>query len=118
MVTPDHFNAYGIQLISGRSITNQDTAATVKVAMVNRDFVHKYLKGKDPLRRRVLVKELIPGVTKLSGYIPWQVVGTYPNVHTADQRDENPEMLIDSGTESMQVRDALLSDFDQIASDM
>jgi putative ABC transport system permease protein len=94
MVTPDYFNAYGIQLISGRSFTDQDTSATVKVAMVNQDFVHKYLKGKDPLRQRVLVEELIPGVTKLGGYIPWQIVGTYHNVHTADQRDENPEMLI------------------------
>ena len=46
MVTPDYFNAYGIQLISGRSINDQDSAATVKVAMVNQDFVHKYLKAK------------------------------------------------------------------------
>ena len=94
MVTPDYFNAFGIQLISGRSFTDQDTAATIKVAMVNQDFVKKYLKGKDPLRQRVLVEELIPGVTKLGGYQSWQIVGTYHNVHTADQRDENPEMLI------------------------
>jgi putative ABC transport system permease protein len=94
MVTPDYFNAFGIQLISGRSFTEQDTAATVKVAMVNQDFVKKYLKGKDPLRQRVRVEELIPGVTKLGDYQSWQIVGTYHNVHTADQRDENPEMLI------------------------
>ena len=94
MVTPDYFNTYGIQLVSGRSFTDQDTAATVKVAMVNQDFVHKYLKGKDPFRQRVMVEELIPGVTKLGGYIGWQIIGTYHNVHTADQRDENPEMLI------------------------
>jgi putative ABC transport system permease protein len=94
MVTPDYFNAFGIQLISGRSFTDQDTAATVKVAMVNQDFVHKYLQGKDPFRQRVLVEELIPGVTKLGGYQPWLIIGTYHNVHTADQRDENPEMLI------------------------
>jgi len=94
MVTPDYFNAFGIQLISGRGFTDQDTAATVKVAMVNQDFVNKYLKGKDPLRQRVLVEELIPGVTKLGDYVSWQIVGTYHNVHTADQRDENPEMLI------------------------
>ena len=94
MVTPDYFNAFGIQLISGRSFTDQDTAATVRVAMVNQDFVKKYLKGKDPLRQSVLVEELIPGVTKLGDYVSWQIVGTYHNVHTADQRDENPEMLI------------------------
>ncbi|MBS1805979.1 MAG: ABC transporter permease [Acidobacteria bacterium] len=94
MVTPDYFKAFGIQLISGRGFTDQDTAATVKVALVNQDFVNKYLKGKDPLRQRVRVEELIPGVTKLGDYQSWQIVGTYHNVHTADQRDENPEMLI------------------------
>jgi putative ABC transport system permease protein len=94
MVTPDYLKTLGIQLISGRNFTDQDTAAAVKVAMVNQDFVKKYLKGKDPLHQRVMVEELIPGVTKLGGYIPWQIVGTYHNVHVADQRDENPEMLI------------------------
>lgn len=94
MVTPDYLKAFGIQLISGRSFSDQDTAATVKVAMVNQDFVHKYLKGKDPFRQRILVEELIPGVTKLGGYQSWQIVGVYHNVHTADQRDESPEMLI------------------------
>ena len=94
MVTPDYFQAFGIQLISGRSFTDQDAGASVRVAMVNQDFVKKYLKGKDPLSQRVLVEELIPGVTKLGGYIPWQIVGTYHTVHTADQRDEHPEMLI------------------------
>ncbi|HWH57237.1 MAG TPA: ABC transporter permease [Terriglobales bacterium] len=94
MVTPDYLKTLGIQLISGRDFSDQDTAAAVKVAMVNQDFVKKYLKGKDPLHQRVMVEELIPGVTKLGGYIPWQIVGTYHNVHVADQRDENPEMLI------------------------
>lgn len=94
MVTPDYFNAYGIQLISGRRFTDQDTASTIKVAMVNQDFVHKYLKDKNPLGQRVLVEELIPGVTKLGDYIAWQIVGTYHNVHVADQREESPEMVI------------------------
>jgi putative ABC transport system permease protein len=94
MVTPDYFRTFGIQLLSGRAFADQDTAASVKVAMVNEDFVNKFLKGKDPLRQRVLVEQLIPGVTKLGPYIAWQIVGTYHNVHTAGQREENPEMLI------------------------
>jgi putative ABC transport system permease protein len=94
MVTPGYFQTFGIQMLSGRSFTDQDTAATVKAAMVNQDFVNKHLKGKDPLRQRVLVEQLIPGVTKLGPYVAWQIVGTYHNVHTADQREENPQMLI------------------------
>ncbi len=94
MVTPDYFQTFGIQLLSGRAFSDQDTAATVKVAMVNQDFVTKFLKGKDPLRQRVLVEQLIPGVTKLGPYTAWQIVGTFHNVHAAGQREENPEMLI------------------------
>jgi putative ABC transport system permease protein len=94
MVTPDYLQTFGIKLLSGRAFNDQDTAATVKVAMVNQDFVTKFLKGKDPLHQRVLVEQLIPGVTKLGSYISWQIVGTYHNVHTAGQREENPEMLI------------------------
>jgi putative ABC transport system permease protein len=94
MVTPDYFNTFGIQLVSGRAISEQDTADTIKVAMVNQDFARKFLKDKDPLRQRVLVEQLIPGVTKLGPPIAWQIVGIYHTVHTADARDEHPEMLI------------------------
>jgi putative ABC transport system permease protein len=37
----------------------------VKVALVNEEFVKRYLKGQDPLQQRVVVKQLIPSVTKL-----------------------------------------------------
>jgi putative ABC transport system permease protein len=94
MITPGYFDTFGIQVLSGRAFTDQDTADTIKVAMVNQDFVNKYLKGKDPFRQRVLVEELIPGVTKLGRPIAWQIVGIYHNVHTADQREEKPEMVI------------------------
>ena len=94
MVTPDYFKTFGIQIESGRVFTDQDNAASVPVAMVNQDFVKKYLQGKNPLLQRVNVEQLIPGVTKLGPPISWQIVGTYHNVHSEDQREEVPEMLI------------------------
>ncbi|HEX4065753.1 MAG TPA: ABC transporter permease [Acidobacteriaceae bacterium] len=94
MVTPDFFATFGIHMVKGRALNDQDTAATVKVAVVNEDFVKKYLKGKDPLRERISVEQLIPGVTKLGPPQEWQIVGVFHNVHAADQRDENPQTLI------------------------
>jgi putative ABC transport system permease protein len=94
MVTPDYFSTFGIRLVQGRQLSDEDTASSVKVAVVNEDFVKKYLKGKDPLRTQISVEQLIPGVTKLGPPQAWQIVGVYHNVHAADQRDENPEMLI------------------------
>jgi predicted permease len=94
MVTPDYFNTFGISLIKGRSFTDQDDDSSVKVAMVNQDFVTKFLKGKDPLTQRVVVEQLIPGVTKLGPPVEWQIVGIYHTIKTRGFREDNPEILI------------------------
>jgi predicted permease len=93
MVTPDFFSTFGIGVVQ-RQFTDQDNEASVKVAMVNQEFVSKFLKGKDPLQQRVLVEELIPGVTKLGPPIAWQIVGVYRNVKSRGFREDNPEILI------------------------
>jgi putative ABC transport system permease protein len=94
MVTPDYFQTYGIRLSQGRAFSDQDTDASVKVAMVNEDFVKQFLKGMDPLRQRVVVEQLIPGVTKLGPPVEWQIVGVYHTVKGGGFRDDNPEILI------------------------
>jgi putative ABC transport system permease protein len=94
MVTPDYFRTFGITPIKGRTFTDQDAASAVKVAVVNEDFVKKYLKDTDPLQARISVEELISGVTKLGPPQEWQIVGVYHNVHSRDRADGNPEMLI------------------------
>ncbi len=94
MATPDFFTTFGIGLSKGRSFTEQDNAGSVKVAVVNQEFVNKYFKGKDPLQQRVLVEELIPGVQNLGPPIPWQIVGVYHTVKSRGFREDNPEMLI------------------------
>ena len=94
MITADYFKTYGIQITRGRGFTDQDTADTVKVAVVNEELVHKYFKDKDPLQQRINVEELIPGVTKLGPYQTWQIVGVYHNVRGGDFRDDYPEIHI------------------------
>jgi len=94
MVTPGYFKTYGIQVTRGRSFTDQDSPASVRVAMVNENFVQKYFKDKDPLKQRLMVEELIPGVTKLGAPVSWQIVGVYHNVRSRDLREDNPEIAI------------------------
>jgi putative ABC transport system permease protein len=94
MVTPDYLATLGAHLIKGRSFNEQDTADSVKVVMVNESFARKYLQGKDPLRQRVVVEQLIPGVQKLGPPVEWQIVGIYQDVHAADQQKRLEEMLV------------------------
>jgi putative ABC transport system permease protein len=94
MVTPDFFKTFGVRMVNGRSFTDQDTASSVKVAVVNEDFVKKYFKGADPLQQRVSVEQLIPGVTKLGPPIEWQIIGVYHNIRSRGLREDRPEMEI------------------------
>jgi putative ABC transport system permease protein len=64
----------------GRTFTEADRAGGVPVAVVNAAFVKRYLPGVDPLSQRLLIEQLIPGVTKLGPEIDWQIVGVYRDV--------------------------------------
>jgi len=93
MVTPDFFNVFGIRMDQGRAINDQDLAGGVNVAVVNESFAKKFFSGVDPLRQRILVEELIPGVTKLGPPISWQIVGVYHNVKNGGPRGDGfPEI--------------------------
>jgi putative ABC transport system permease protein len=94
MVTPDYFKTFGIQIIRGRTFTDQDNAGSLRVAVVDEQFVKKYLPGKDPLQQRLMVEELIPGVTKLGPLLSWQIVGVIHNVREFDFRQDRPEIYI------------------------
>ena len=52
-VTPDYLPALGQQILRGRGITDQDTATTRNVAVVDETFVKKFFKpGEDPIGTR------------------------------------------------------------------
>ena len=94
MVTPDYFKTFGIQVLRGRTFTDQDIAGSVRVAMVSESFVKKYFPDKDPLQQRIMVEELIPGVTKLGAAVPWQIVGVFHDVRGGGLREGRPEIEI------------------------
>jgi putative ABC transport system permease protein len=95
MVTPGYFATYGIRVVKGRSFTDQDSASTVRVAMVNENLVRRYLPGVDPLTQFVGVDQLIPGVTRTGETIQWQIVGVFHNVRSNGLRaDDLPEIVV------------------------
>lgn len=48
-VSDGYFESIGTRIIKGRSITEQDTAASRKVAVINEAFAKKLLKDQDPI---------------------------------------------------------------------
>jgi putative ABC transport system permease protein len=93
MVTPGFFDTFGIHMDKGRALNEQDRAGSVQVAVVNEAFAKKFFAGVDPLSQRILVEQLIPGVTRLGPASPWQIVGVYHNAKNGGARGDGfPEI--------------------------
>jgi putative ABC transport system permease protein len=94
MVTPDYFKTFGIRIVKGRAFTEQDDAANLHVAMVNEQLVKHYFPGQDPIGQRLMVEQLIPGVTKLGPPQAWQIVGVFHDVRGGAFRRQREEIDI------------------------
>jgi putative ABC transport system permease protein len=95
MVTPGYFSTYGIRIVKGRGFTDQDSAGGARVAMVNENFVRRFLPGTDPLTQIIDIDELIPGAAKTGGIVHWQIVGVFHNVRNGGIREDDfPEIEV------------------------
>jgi len=92
-VTPGYFEAFGIQILKGRSFNEEDTAGGAPVAVVNENFVRRYLPNVDPLTQRIVTERLVPGAQTQQAQVRWQIVGVFRNVRSFGVRNSNvPEM--------------------------
>jgi putative ABC transport system permease protein len=91
-ISPDYFKTFGIQVLKGRVFNDRDTATGVRVAMVNEEFANRFLKGVDPLQKRLSIQQLIPGLPQLGPEVEWQIVGVFHTVRYGDFRDDDPEV--------------------------
>jgi len=74
-VTPSYLAATGMRLRKGRWLKDTDTAGAIPVTVINETMASRYFKDEDPLGKRILIKEIIPGQPALGPEIPWEVVG-------------------------------------------
>jgi putative ABC transport system permease protein len=81
-VTPGFFDTVGDRMVSGRPITEEDTATTRSVAVINEAFAKKFFPGENPIG-----KHFGPGQTKYSGL--FEVIGVAGDVRyiTYDLRE-------------------------------
>ena len=81
-VTPSYFGTFGIRLVRGRFLNDEDGLQSPRVLMVNETFVRRYLSGGDPLTHQLLVPlvaETGPG-PKTPALREYQIVGVFHDV--------------------------------------
>jgi predicted permease len=50
-VTPGYFDVIGTPIVKGRGVSQEDTAASQRVAVINEAFARKFFRNEDPLGR-------------------------------------------------------------------
>ncbi|MGH9606088.1 MAG: ABC transporter permease, partial [Terracidiphilus sp.] len=53
--TPGYFQVAGVSLLRGRTFTEADNGQAPRVVLVNQEFVHRYLGGRNALGKRIRV---------------------------------------------------------------
>jgi putative ABC transport system permease protein len=74
-VGPSYFDTVGMRLLKGRRLDESDGAGAAPVTVINETMAKKYFKGEDPLGKRILIRQLVFGMSGRGPDIPWQVVG-------------------------------------------
>ena len=66
-MTPGFFETLGAQMVMGRPITEDDTANTRPVAVVNEAFAKKFFRGQNPIGQHFgRIRRRMRGCTRLS----------------------------------------------------
>ena len=89
MVSPSYFHALGITLLSGRALSDRDTAGAPRVALVNDAFAKREFAGENPVGHRILVREIVPGKTEFGDEIAWEIVGVVAGEKITGLGDES-----------------------------
>jgi predicted permease len=86
-VSPEYFETMGIPLISGRGFTQNDSASSPRVALVNETFVRRYLSGANPIGQTLRTSPE-PGYPATT----YEIVGVIPDTKYNDLHGQTPPM--------------------------
>ncbi len=91
-VSPGYFQTMGIPLLSGRDFNDRDTSTSEGVAVVNQEFIRRYLNGINPIGRimRTHPEPNYPATT-------YRIVGVIPNTSYSCLRCGMPPMTFAPG---------------------
>ncbi len=93
-VSPGYFDTMGIPVVRGRGFSENDTAASTRVAVVNQTFVRRFLGGADPIGRTFYGMQEGDYPTTL-----YEIVGVIPDTQYNDLRGQTPPMTFEPASQ-------------------
>jgi putative ABC transport system permease protein len=75
IISPSYFDALGITVRAGRGLNDDDRTGAPPVVVINETLARREFPDEDPIGRRILVQQIVPGGTRFGGEIAWEIVG-------------------------------------------
>lgn len=96
MVSPSYFGVLGMKLRRGRAIDDRDVKGAPPAAVINETMARKYFPKEQPVGKRILIQEIVPGKTELGPEIAWEVVGVVADekVNGLGYRSDDPGVYV------------------------
>jgi putative ABC transport system permease protein len=97
MVSPSYFMTLGMTLKKGRGLNERDVKGMPPVTVINETMARKYFPNENPVGKRILIQEIVPGKTALGPEVPWEVVGVVKDEKVGnldDATNNNPGLYV------------------------
>jgi putative ABC transport system permease protein len=88
VVSPGYFQTLMVPLIAGRTLTEADSADTVRVVVINETLARRFFPNQDPIGKRVQFGDLEEQASSVT------IVGVVGDVKYSDSADPEPEFYI------------------------
>jgi len=75
IVSASYFSTFRLQLVKGRGLSDRDVQGSPRVLVINERLAKRDFKDADPVGKRLLIEEIIPGNTELGPDVAWEIVG-------------------------------------------
>jgi putative ABC transport system permease protein len=88
VVSPSYFSTLGIPIVKGRALSDRDTWTAPRALVLNERLARRFFPDEDPIGKRILIQEIIPGKTALGADVAWEVVGMIGDEKIGGPADE------------------------------
>ena len=95
IVSAGYFHTLGLRVLKGRAFSEDDHQGSTPVVIVNRRLAEKFFPARDPLGKRLLISELVPGRNEPSQPVAREIVGVVNDLKNFRMNEpSSPEIYI------------------------
>jgi len=95
VISAAYFHTLGLTVLKGRSFSEDDRQGSTPVVIINRRLAEKFFPEGDPLGKRLLISELVPGRNDPAGPVELEIVGVVNDLKNSRVNEpSNPETYI------------------------